>query len=353
MLGGLLLIVTFGAIRFGGLGSQIPFLQSATPAPAVIKAPATSTKQPADSIAPAPAVEEPVPSAPEDHSALPAKNDLAFAGTPAMTMVAPNLTAANLDPQTTGSIVKAKQVDRSVNDAMNTTNSSERAELPPAIGTVALRMAALAGDPAAAYEIGTRWFDGGHGVAPNTTEAKRWFARAYARGSIPAAYRLGNIYEKGHGTAKNLAEAERYYTLAAEAGNAKAMHNLAVLYSEGIDGKPDYKAAARWFRMAAERNVRDSQYNLAVLYARGSGVERNYIESFRWFSLAAAQDDADALKKRDNVSKHLDAKALEAARLAIENWHATSLDEAANHVRLDPLWLEAQAPSARKKSAKQ
>lgn len=349
MLGVLLILIMFTAVRFGGLGSKIPFLHSATPAPAVIKAPVKT---------PAPAVQPPAKAAPEDHSELPVNNRIAFAETSAIKMVAPNLTssllAADMDPQTTGSIDGAKTAKAPAPAniiAPLPAASTQHAELPAAIGTVALRMAALAGDPAAAYEIGTRWFDG-TGVAPSTTEAKRWFEMAAAKGSIPAAYRLGNIYEKGHGTAKNLAEAQRYYTLAAEAGNAKAMHNLAVLYSEGIDGKPDYKTAAHWFRMAAERNVRDSQYNLAVLYARGAGVERNFAESFRWFAIAAAQNDPDALKKRDSVAKHLDAKTLEAARLAVQHWKAIPLDEATNHVALDPLWLKAEA-SARKKSVNQ
>jgi len=173
-----------------------------------------------------------------------------------------------------------------------------------------------------------------------------------SRGSAAAAYRLGNIYEKGYGTAKNSAEARRYYAIAAEAGHAKAMHNLAVLYSEGVDGKPDYKTAARWFRMAADRNVRDSQYNLGVLYARGFGVDPNMAESFRWFALAANQGDADAAKKRDDVAGRLDAQTLTAAKLAVQTWSATPLDEAANNPRLKPEWEKAEAAAPRKRSVK-
>ena len=126
-----------------------------------------------------------------------------------------------------------------------------------------------------------------------------------------------------------------------------------VLYSEGFDGKADYKSAARWFRMAAERNVKDSQYNLGVLYARGSGVETNLAESFRWFSLAAAQGDTDAAKKRDDVSKRLDQQTLVAARLAVQTWVPTPIDEGTNNPRLNPDWQKVEAASPRKRTAKQ
>ncbi len=348
MLGFLLIAITFGAVRFGGIGSMIPFMQLNTPTPANEKF--------VPLVSPEPAPGEPTKVDPEKRSALPTKDDLTVEGASTPQMVAPNATPNMLakpdtDPEPTSSIknFKAAVPAPSVKVATATVAAGD---LPATIGNVALRNAALAGDPIAAYEIGSRWFDG-QGVKASTTEAKRWFEIAQAKGSVAAAYRLGNILEKGTGAAKNLAESRRYYTIAAEGGNTKAMHNLGVLYSEGFDGKPDYKAAARWFRMAADRNVKDSQYNLGVLYARGSGVDANLAESFRWFSLAAAQGDADAGKKRDDVSKRLDQQTLVAARLAVQTWSTAPIDEMANNPLLNPDWQKADTTSQRKRAVKQ
>jgi localization factor PodJL len=193
-------------------------------------------------------------------------------------------------------------------------------KLPTAIGVQALRTAALAGDPTAAYEIAVRFTDG-RGVAPNNDEAARWFERAAKKGLAPAQFRLGSLYEKGIGVRKDLAAARDLYRAAAEKGHGKAMHNLAVLYAEGINGSAaDYHTAAQWFRKAADRGITDSQYNLAILYARGTGVEQNFAESYKWFYLAAKEGDKDAAQKRDEVATHLNEHALAAARLAAEQW---------------------------------
>ncbi len=328
------MLLIFGAVRFSGMWMPM-FFHAEPPAPL-----SGSSET------------EPTPV--EKQSAIPSDTDPAIASAPPSGVVGRAPTSSLLakperDSEPTGSIKNAKPANTLVESAV--TPARAPAELPGSIGTSALRMAAMAADPIAAYEIGSRWFEG-RGVQTNTLEARRWFEIAQSRGSAPAAYRLGSIYEKGYGTAKNSAEARRYYTIAAEAGHAKAMHNLAVLYSEGIDGKPDYKSAARWFRMAADRNVRDSQYNLGVLYARGFGVDPNMAESFRWFALAANQGDADAAKKRDDVAGRLDAQTLTAAKLAVQTWSATPLDEAANNPRLKPEWEKAEATVPRKRSVK-
>ncbi|MBS9476694.1 tetratricopeptide repeat protein [Ancylobacter radicis] len=203
-------------------------------------------------------------------------------------------------------------------------------DLPGAIGSQGLRSAALAGDPVAAYEIGHRFMDG-VGVAASAARAAEWFEFAAANGSVPAAYRLGAIYEKGlDGVTRDVARARVLYEQAAKAGNVRAMHNLGVLLAAGIDGQPDYRTAAQWFARAAERGVRDSQYNLAVLYARGFGVAVDLGQAWRWFSLAAAAGDGEAGVKRDEIAAKLDAKALATARAAIAKWTPIVVDAKAN-----------------------
>jgi localization factor PodJL len=223
-------------------------------------------------------------------------------------------------------------------------------KLPVAIGGPALRHAAGAGNPAAAYEIGIRFAEG-RGVAQNFEEAIRWLDAAARGGVAPAQYRLGSLYEKGQGVKKDREAARKLYVAAAEKGNGKAMHNLAVLYAEGLEGKSDYQMASQWFRKAADHGVSDSQYNLGILYARGIGVEQNLAESYKWFALAAAQGDVDAAKKREDVAARLDQQSLVAARLAVQTWTADPQPDEAVTVKAPPGGWDAANPHPAKPKA--
>jgi localization factor PodJL len=219
-------------------------------------------------------------------------------------------------------------------------------KLPAAIGGPALRVAALAGDPLAAYEVGVR-FSEGRVVPANNEEAARWFEIAAKKAIVPAQFRLGTLYEKGLGVKRDLAAARELYRAAADKGHGKAMHNLAVLYAEGADGKPDYNTAALWFRKAADHGVTDSQYNLAILYARGVGVEQNLAESYKWFFLAAKEGDQDAAQKRDEIASRLDPQTLAAARAAAEHW--TAIPQPADAITVKGTWdAPANGPPAAK-----
>jgi len=243
----------------------------------------------------------------------------------------------------TGSLPNASPPSASPPRSSATTND----RLPAAIGGPTLRLAALAGDPLAAYEVGVR-FSEGRVVPANNEEAARWFDIAAKKGVVPAQFRLATLYEKGLGVKKDLVVARDLYRAAADKGHGKAMHNLAVLYAEGADGKPDYNTAAVWFRKAADHGITDSQYNLAILYARGVGVEQNLAEAYKWFFLAAKEGDQDAAQKRDQIASRLDPQALAAARAAADSW--TALPQPADAVTVKGNWdaPPAAAPAAPK-----
>ena len=219
-------------------------------------------------------------------------------------------------------------------------------ELPPAL-PANLREAALAGDPAAVYEVASRAFDG-RGVPRDPALAARLFEGAAKAGFIPAQARIGNLYEKGQGVARDLVAARSWYERAGISGNARAMHNLAVLFAEGIDGKPDFASAQRWFQDAAETGLRDSQFNLGVLLARGLGTQQDFAQSYKWFALAAAQGDEEAARKRDEIAARLSAPDLAAAKSLVERWRARALDPAANEVSVPPQgWSSMKTPNGR------
>jgi TPR repeat protein len=210
-------------------------------------------------------------------------------------------------------------------------------KLPATIGNPALRAAATAGDPAAAYEVASRFAEG-RGVPQSHEEEARWLERAANQGFAPAQFRLGGLYERGIGVKKDLDRARDLYLAAALKGNAKAMHNLAVLYAAGVNGAPDYETAAAWFRKAADHGIKDSQYNLAILYGRGIGVQQNHGESYKWFVLAANQGDGDAALKRDEVAAYLDPQTREAARLATQSWSPQPQPDDAINVKTQAAW---------------
>ena len=281
-------------------------------------APATAADQPravpTTTFAPASVISTP--------AELPPPADVPATGAPAA--------SPETAPETTGSVQRAQPSGTSVSPTgwqPVDTRTGRVLSIP-----APLRAAADAGDPVAAYEMGTRYLEG-RGVATSAAEAAKWYQRAADAGIPPAQYRLGSLYEKGTGVLRDFERARRLYERAAEAGNGKAMHNLAVMFAQGqASERPDYKTAAQWFRKAAEHGVSDSQYNLGILYARGLGVDQSIAESYKWFALAAAGGDQDAAKKRDEVAARLDAQTLVAARLAVQTFAAKAEPETAIRV---------------------
>ena len=298
--------------------------------------PQTPAPEPPAAAAPAPL---PVPSAPPATLPVPQPNPKSGAN------ISTKPTQQTATRDNTRDAVAAVAAATDVTGALPRPATPLGDKLPASIGGPALRAAALSGDAAAAYEVGTRFADG-HGVPRSNESAALWLERAAKQGLAPAQFRLGGFYEKGIGVKKDFVTARDLYLAAARKGNGKAMHNLAVLYAEGIDGPADYANAAHWFREAADHGVTDSQYNLGILYARGTGVTQNYAESYKWFALAAIQGDQDAAKKSDEVAAHLDQQSLAAARLAVKTWTAQAQPDDAINVKTPPGGWDATASAA-------
>jgi len=174
--------------------------------------------------------------------------------------------------------------------------------------------------------------------------AVKWLGYALSHGLVPAAYRLGNLYET---VAADYAEATRFYEWAATQGHVKAMHNLGVLYSRGLvpgagsAEAPDWARVMHWFEQAAGRGNRDSQYNLGVIHARGLAGAVDNEAAWKWFTLAAAQGDAESAHKRDAVAERMDAPALARAGKAVESFALQPVNAAANVVAERPEWQTA------------
>jgi localization factor PodJL len=333
--------------------SEIPAAPGGSPLQTVppADAPPPNTA-PNGGVPPSDAAPATVPSAPPKRQSL----NSAVPGAAEVTMPLAETASANAmvmwpSPDVTGSLsASSSKAAAAPAAATVVAQSNPDDKLPPSLSPT-LRAAALAGNPAAAYEVAVRLADG-RGVPQNNEEAVRWLTRAAKNGLAPAEFRLAGLYEKGIGVKKDLANARDLYRAAAEKGHGKAMHNLAVLYAEGADGSADYRAAAQWFRKAADHGIRDSQYNLGILYARGIGVEQSYAESYKWFFLAALQGDKDGAKKRDEMASHLGQQALSAARLAAQAWKAQPQPPAAITVKTPAAWAGRSSKPKSRQAAK-
>lgn len=248
------------------------------------------------------------------------------------------------DPQTVGSVPGADPAP--VETAGRIAADDPLARFDGLVASDRLRTAALAGDPAAQYEVGLRYGEG-RGAPRDFTLAARWFERAAQQGSAVAQYRTGGLYREGRGVKADAKVALDWFRRAAEQGHVRAMHNLAVMHAEGINGAPDYAGATEWFRKAAEFGVRDSQYNLAILHARGLGTAQDLVASYVWFDAAGRQGDEDAVKKRDEVGARLSPDKLAEAKAAVQAWRAKTPNAAANEAPVPAGGWDARDPAAK------
>jgi localization factor PodJL len=335
------LVLLYGAYQIArvSLDAPAPQASSARMEPTVAQAPEPAPNAPAAE--PQPEAAAPAPSAQAEPAGAASSPAVKFPATPNSPATGVFVSPPSAAPGKIGALGVDSEPTATIGaPALNAAALSVRDAI------AAIRDHAAAGDPAAQFELGSRYSEG-RGVGRDAKAAAEWFQKAAEQGLAPAQYRLGSLYEKGVGVDRDYAQARGWYQRAAQAGNARAMHNLAVLYAEGGEGKPDYAQAAQWFEKAAEYGVRDSQFNLAILYARGLGVTQSLEQSYLWFAAAAAQGDEDAGKKRDEVRARLDAKAFAAAKAKADAFRPRQPDKAANDVTPPPGGWESARPPAK------
>ena len=89
------------------------------------------------------------------------------------------------------------------------------------------------------------------GKDADIAEAARYYEAAAEKGSIEAAYRLGQIYENGRGVGKDETMAFAWYLRAADAGDAISQRLIGAMYESGRGVDTDTDAALEWYRKAA------------------------------------------------------------------------------------------------------
>ena len=102
--------------------------------------------------------------------------------------------------------------------------------------------AAVAGDEASEFYIGTSYYYGDHGIDQNYGEAVHWFAKAANQGDAGAQYYLGSAFEFGQGEIRDDVKAAELYRAAADQNMILAQVALGTMYLQG-------RGVLRWSRL--------------------------------------------------------------------------------------------------------
>jgi hypothetical protein len=128
-------------------------------------------------------------------------------------------------------------------------------------------------------------------VIRNDRDAVNAMRRDAELGDTTAQFALALRYASGRGVAKDSSEAEKWFAKAA-ATNVTLQYELAKMYAYGTNLPQNYPEAMKYFRMVAnqkdEHFLHLAQYEMGVLYENGRGVPANKVvatalyESVHW-----------------------------------------------------------------------
>jgi tetratricopeptide (TPR) repeat protein len=152
------------------------------------------------------------------------------------------------------------------------------------LSLTALQQRADAGDLAAQFSLGKKYFSAGDYV-----QALAWFGEAAQRGNAPAQINVGSMFANGMGVSRDYAQAVAWYSKAADQGNPQAQTDLGFMLAYGRGISLDYKQAAFWYRKAADQGYAPAQTYLGMMYADGRGVPEDPKLAVELFRKAAEQ----------------------------------------------------------------
>lgn len=147
----------------------------------------------------------------------------------------------------------------------------------------------------AAVILANIYRNGFRGIAKDPAEARRWYARAYAVGHVPAAKMLGDIHYQGIDTPRDVKKAMGYYGDAAKLNHPGAQVALGGILLNGENGVPANKPVAlRWYQAAAKSGHPAALYALGRAYDLGDGVPADQQHALALYKDAALGGDAAA-----------------------------------------------------------
>jgi len=136
-------------------------------------------------------------------------------------------------------------------------------------------------------------------AAPSDSELFRKLTVLAEKGSAPAQYNLGMLYNNGIGTSKDPRAAFRWFEKSAAAGDPLASYKVGCYYAGQFAGvvPEDHGKALSAKLVAAKAGYFRAQLDVGNFYAR----EGNFPEATKWWILAAEQADAQSLVNLSEV----------------------------------------------------
>ena len=158
------------------------------------------------------------------------------------------------------------------------------------------RRSVQARDAEAEFKLGYCYQKGLYGLEADPAQARYWYERAAAHGSMDAMNNLGVIHYNGSGVDKDPAAAAEWYQRAVDAGSALACRNLAVYYRYEDQAEGAGQRMVDSYRLAADRGDVPSMLELGKFCYYGSrGVRKDRGEAMKWYRRAAEAGDPQAM----------------------------------------------------------
>lgn len=123
-------------------------------------------------------------------------------------------------------------------------------------------------------------YESGHGVAPDTCQAIKYYTRSALKWNAEAQFRLALLLEKDD-------DAFFWCKEAADQGHIDATYLLGGFYLEGRGVEKDSDKAVSLYRQAADKGYARAQFALGLCYEYGDGVEKDINEAVKWYRQAA------------------------------------------------------------------
>lgn len=111
-------------------------------------------------------------------------------------------------------------------------------------------------------------------------------AAAAAGGDVSAKFALAACYEGGLGVAPDSTKAFETFTSLADQGHVESIFYVGVMHDKARGRPRDATLAAQSYRRAAEHGLPVAQFNYAVMLSRGDGVPKDLAEALAWMKKA-------------------------------------------------------------------
>ncbi|HEV2333767.1 MAG TPA: tetratricopeptide repeat protein [Gammaproteobacteria bacterium] len=117
-------------------------------------------------------------------------------------------------------------------------------------------------------------------------EAANWYKQAAEAGLSAAAYNLGTLYYNGQGFQQDYTKALYWFRQAASRNDPYAQFQLGMMYDLGRGVDANTEQEMYWYEKAARQGLPAAQYNLGVIYHNAEGVPQDDVKAYAWLLLA-------------------------------------------------------------------